>query len=149
GTISTKLPRSRCSSPAGERIVRLKAPPTCGSTTASVTVKVSGANQRMMCSAALQARNTVSRRAYRTRDRRSGGNCSAGSTPALRVWGIVFSLVIEGFQVVAEAVESLLPVEPAGIDPALGKAEGVRLDRAGAYPADFFRLHQSGGFENA
>jgi hypothetical protein len=55
-------------------------PPTCICTLASETVKVSGLNQRFTCSAELQALNTVSRRAWKTRESlRGGGCCTAAS----------------------------------------------------------------------
>src|SRR5271169_590415 len=49
GATSTNVPRTQCSSPAGERMHTSNAPPTCICTLASGTVKVSGLNQRFTC----------------------------------------------------------------------------------------------------
>src|SRR5580704_8965486 len=97
------------------------APPTRISTVASGTVKVAGLNQRFMCSAELQARNTVSRRAGKIRETRSGGGCRVASGLASVSWalvsgGIVGSFVFQGFQVVAQAVEPVLPLGPPRVD---------------------------------
>jgi hypothetical protein len=81
GAISTNLPRIQCSSPVGERMQTSNGPPTCICTLASETVKVSGLNQRFTWSAELQASNTVSRRAWKTRESLSGGGCCAAASP--------------------------------------------------------------------
>src|SRR5277367_1291759 len=130
GVTSTNVPRVQWSVPIGERMQTSNAPPMRISTVASGTVKVAGLNQRLTCSAELQARNTVSRRAWKMRDRRSGGGWMAASV--LVSWGIVGSFVCQGVQVVAQAVEPVLPLDPAGVDPLLGLAERLRLDGAGA-----------------
>src|SRR5271167_1450779 len=56
-----------------------KAPPTRISTLASGTVKVSGQNQRLTCSAELHALKTVSRLAWKTREIFRGGGGTARS----------------------------------------------------------------------
>src|SRR6266481_1316065 len=155
GVTSMNVPRVQCSLPAGERMQTSNEPPTCICTLASETVKVSGLNHRFTWSAELQALNTVSRRAWKTRESRSGGGCGtvaslfASMTRAIAISFVVQGFVVEGFQVVAQPIESVFPLKPPGVDPLLGQAERFGLNGAGAHAADLFRTYQARRLQDA
>lgn len=61
----------------------------------------------------------------------------------------MISFGIEGFQVVAQPVEAVLPLDPPGVDPPFSLAERLRFDGAGTDPADLFRAHQACRLQDA
>src|SRR5215472_15012049 len=111
GVTSTNAPRVQCTSPVGERMHTLKAPPTHISTSATGTVKVSGQNQRFTCSAELQALNTVARGAWSVRESLSGGGSCIGAVSLVSVGRTITpSFAFHCLEVVTQAVEAMLPL---------------------------------------
>src|SRR6516225_1022523 len=150
GVTSTNVPRIQCTSPTGERMQTSNAPPTRISTLASGTAKVSGQNQFLTWSAELQALKTVSRLAWKTRESLSGcGCCMAAAFFASVNSLITISFAVRRFQILAEPIEAVLPLDPPGVDPLLGLAERLRLDGAGAHPTNLLRSHEARVLQHA
>src|ERR1700730_1121841 len=141
GDVQGRQGEAGCSSQAGERMQTSNEPPTCICTLASETVKVSGLNQRFTWSAELQALNNVSRRAWKTRETLRRGGCRTAASFFASTTITIISFGFQGFQVLAQPVEALLPLDPPGVDPLLGLAERLGLDGADANAADLLRTH--------
>src|SRR6516225_4465918 len=126
------------------------APPTRISTLARGTAKVAGQNQFFTWSAELQALKTVSRLAWRTRESLSGGGCCMAASFFASVSSLItISFAFQRFQVLAEPIEAVLPLDPSGVDPLLGLAERLRLDGAATHPTNLLRSHDARVLQHA
>src|ERR1700722_12786231 len=100
-----------------------------------------------MCSALLHALNTSWRGAAKLRDTTSA--CGFGFVLISCTRAIAASFfLLEGFEVIAQPVEPMLPLGAAGIDPLFDEAQRARLDPARPDAADLFRHHEPGAFEH-
>jgi hypothetical protein len=84
-----------------------------------------------MWSAELQALNTVSRGAEKTRETRKGARCTLRFVSSILFIALV--LAFQSFEIFAEPVEAALPLEAPLGDPSLGLGERGRIDAAGAH----------------
>src|ERR1700677_4365800 len=122
-----------------------KAPPVLKSTSASGTLQPSGLNQRLTCSARLQAANTVSRGAGNVRETINGSGFRPEDS---RGFAIVASFFGDLFEIGAEPIEPALPFDASGVEPLLGFAERLGLDPAGADAAGLLADDETGPFEH-
>src|ERR1700727_116645 len=103
-----------------------------------------------MCSALLHALNTRSRGAAKWREITSGSGVNDALSDFIsNVRAITSSFfVLEGFEIIAQPIEPVLPLGPAGIDPLFDEAQRPRLDAARPDAADLFRHDEPGALEH-
>src|SRR5258708_24750770 len=105
-------------------------PPGRTSISSATTVKPSGPHHCIACFDSIQARNTISRGASRSRVITS--SC-AGSTSALGfafLAAILLLLILQPAQIIIETIETLLPEAAVMLDPARHILERRRFQAA-------------------
>src|SRR5208282_271800 len=146
GTISAYRPRVQWSRPSGERMQISNTPPTRNSMRASGTVYPAGQNQCLKCSAELHAWNTSLRGAGNRRDTISG---SGSPSDFLLDAAITASSFIQCLQILFQAVEVPLPVQPPLVYPLLRLTQGFEINPTGANASGLLRSDQTRLFEHA
>src|ERR1700733_6605182 len=99
-----------------------------------------------MWSAELQALNTISLGAEKTRETRRGAARTLRFVSSILF--IALSFAVQGFEIFAEPVEAALPLEAPLRDPALGFGERGRVDATGAHPSRLLRNDEPRGLQH-
>src|ERR1700733_4396811 len=94
-----------------------------------------------MWSAELQALNTISLGAEKTRETRRGAGRALRFVSSILF--IALSFAVQGFEIFAQPVEAPLPLEAPLGDPSLGFGERSRIDAASAHASRLLRDDQS------
>src|SRR3984885_15153589 len=93
-----------------------------------------------MWSAELQALNTISLGAEKTRETRRGAARTLRFVSSILFIALV--LAVQGFEIFAQPVEAALPLEALFCDPSLGFGERSRIDAASAHASRLLRNDQ-------
>src|SRR5215472_12378646 len=136
------MPWAQCSWPSGERMPKRNRPPGRASAFQDSTSKPRGPHQRARCAASVQTLKTRLRGAPYSRSRTStrSAGAAAGAAAAvplaasllavmrLSIMGQILGLQL--VEIVAQAIQALLPEAPVMLDPV-----GDLLEGAGLQPA--------------
>src|ERR1700729_2068497 len=99
-----------------------------------------------MWSAELQALNTVSRGAEKTRETRKGPGLTLRVVSSIVFIALV--LAFQSFEIFAEPVETALPLEATLCEPSLGFGERGRIDAAGPHASRLLRNDEPRGLQD-
>src|SRR6516162_11781532 len=138
------MPWAQCCSPSGERMPKRNRPPGRASAFQDSTSKPFGPHQRARCAASVQTLKTRLRGASYSRSRtstRPAGTPAAAPSAAsplaasllsvMRLAVMCWLLGLQLAQVVAQAVEALLPEAAVVLDPVGDLLQGAGLQPAG------------------
>src|SRR5258707_1539798 len=126
GSTSRKTPVESYSCPSSERMPMTRLPPTRRSISHRYVVMCAGPYQRMNISGSVQARQTSSRGASKTRSIRT-------CVEALVAWVLgpaVIARLLQFGQICVESIESLLPEPAVVLDPVGDLLQGLGREPA-------------------
>src|SRR5215472_7305450 len=123
------MPWAQCSWPSGERMPKRNRPPGRASAFQDSTSKLFGPHQRARCAASVQTLKTRLRGASYSRSRTS--TRSAGVTVVASLLPVMLrTLALQLAEIVAQAIQALLPEAPVVLEPIGRVLEGRSIEPA-------------------